>query len=84
MATARKTTNAKTTAPKSASTRKAPGAPDSPMTTMSDEEGDRAAGSPSHDDIARRAYEIYLERGGEHGRDEDDWRQAEEELRHGR
>jgi len=35
---------------------------------------------PTRDDIARRAYELYLERGAEHGRDEDDWRRAEEEL----
>lgn len=30
--------------------------------------------------IAERAYEIYEERGGEHGRDQDDWFQAEGEL----
>jgi hypothetical protein len=32
-------------------------------------------------DIARRAYEIYLERGGTHGADFDDWLAAERELR---
>jgi hypothetical protein len=31
-------------------------------------------------DIARRAFEIYCERGGDHGRDLDDWLQAEREL----
>jgi hypothetical protein len=31
-------------------------------------------------DIARRAYELYERRGGEHGRDLDDWIQAEREL----
>ena len=31
--------------------------------------------------IARRAYEIFLSRGGEHGRDQEDWFQAEDELR---
>ena len=31
-------------------------------------------------DIARRAYELYIERGGEHGRDLDDWLRAELEL----
>jgi hypothetical protein len=36
---------------------------------------------PTHDEIARRAYQIYEERGGEHGRDWDDWLQAERELR---
>ncbi len=35
---------------------------------------------PSHDDIAKRAYELYLERGGEHGHDAQDWAQAESEL----
>jgi hypothetical protein len=33
------------------------------------------------DDIARRAYELYEERGGEHGHDVDDWLRAERELR---
>ena len=32
-------------------------------------------------DIARRAYELYLQRGGEHGGDLDDWLRAERELR---
>ena len=32
-------------------------------------------------DIARRAFEIYRERGRQHGRDLDDWLQAERELR---
>jgi hypothetical protein len=31
-------------------------------------------------DIARRAFEIFSERGCEHGRDVDDWLQAEREL----
>jgi hypothetical protein len=35
----------------------------------------------THDDVARRAYDLYLARGGEHGHDEDDWLQAEQELR---
>jgi hypothetical protein len=32
-------------------------------------------------DIARRAYELYLRRGGDHGHDLDDWLQAERQLR---
>jgi hypothetical protein len=32
-------------------------------------------------EIARRAYEVYCERGGQHGRDLEDWLQAERELR---
>ena len=35
----------------------------------------------SEDTIARRAFEFYCARGGEHGRDVDDWLQAERELR---
>jgi DUF2934 family protein len=30
--------------------------------------------------IAKRAYELFLARGGENGRDLDDWLQAEREL----
>jgi Protein of unknown function (DUF2934) len=33
-------------------------------------------------EIAVRAYELYEQRGREHGRDLDDWLQAERELRH--
>ena len=32
-------------------------------------------------DVARRAYDRYLARGGDHGHDVDDWLQAERELR---
>ena len=32
-------------------------------------------------EIARRAYDLYLARGCEHGHDVDDWWQAERELR---
>ncbi len=41
----------------------------------------QAAGNPEQ--IAERAYEIFLSRGGEHGRDQEDWFQAERELRSG-
>ncbi len=34
--------------------------------------------------IARRAYERFQMRGGEHGRDQDDWLEAERELIKGR
>ena len=34
----------------------------------------------SMDRIAKRAYELYAERGGEHGRDQDDWLRAEQEV----
>jgi Protein of unknown function (DUF2934) len=35
---------------------------------------------PSQDDIARRSYEIFLERGGIHGNDIEHWAQAERDL----
>jgi hypothetical protein len=31
-------------------------------------------------DVARRAYDLFLARGGEHGHDVNDWMQAEREL----
>jgi len=34
-----------------------------------------------HQEIERRAYELYLQRGGGDGRAEEDWFQAERELR---
>lgn len=39
---------------------------------------------PNEGDIRRRAYQLYLERGGAHGSDFDDWLEAERELRDGR
>lgn len=35
---------------------------------------------PSEEQIEQRAYELYLERGCEHGRDIEDWLEAEREL----
>ena len=35
----------------------------------------------TNSDVARRAYELYLARGGNHGLDLDDWLHAERELR---
>lgn len=34
-----------------------------------------------YDEIRRRAYEFYCERGGEHGSHEADWHRAESEVR---
>ena len=43
--------------------------------------GERAAvNSAREQEIRRRAYEIYLERGEQPGHDLDDWLQAEREL----
>ena len=40
----------------------------------------RTESAVTSDAIARRAYEIYLSRGGAHGHNIDDWLQAEREL----
>ncbi len=42
---------------------------------------DADAFGPSEDDIRLRAYHRYLERGGGHGMDFQDWLEAERELR---
>ena len=39
-----------------------------------------AFGASSHEAIAKRAYELYAQRGYQHGYDADDWLQAEAEL----
>ena len=36
---------------------------------------------PTREQIAQRAYELYQQRGGQHGRDLEDWLAAERELR---
>lgn len=36
---------------------------------------------PTPDEIRQRAHAIYLERGGAHGQDLDDWLRAESELK---
>jgi len=36
--------------------------------------------TPNHDEIRRRAYEIYLERGSAPGQEREDWLQAEREM----
>jgi hypothetical protein len=35
----------------------------------------------AYEEIARRAYALFLSRGAEHGRDFDDWLEAERQLR---
>jgi hypothetical protein len=39
--------------------------------------------APTVEEIRQRAYEIYLERGGFDGADQDDWLQAERDLANG-
>jgi hypothetical protein len=43
-----------------------------------------ATQGPTHEQIARRAYELYLARGATDGQAEQDWMQAERELKLGR
>jgi hypothetical protein len=51
---------------------------DAPLESMAS----RSMGSePSEEDIRLRAYHRYLERGGGHGMDFEDWLEAERELR---
>ena len=48
------------------------------------ETGEASAASATRNErIRRRAYEIYLERGEQSGRELDDWLQAESELERG-
>lgn len=39
------------------------------------------ATTSQNESVAKRAYERYLERGGEHGHDQEDWFEAEREIR---
>lgn len=39
-----------------------------------------SARTPSHDEIAQRAFELFLARGRQHGRAQEDWLNAEREL----
>ena len=46
--------------------------------------GEVPVGNPARDEeIRRRAYEIYLERGEQPGRELDDWLQGKRELEYG-
>lgn len=48
-------------------------------TTLANE-AQPAENHPTHEEVELRAYQIYVERGGTHGQDVDDWLQAEREL----
>jgi hypothetical protein len=39
-----------------------------------------SAAAPTYDEIAKRSYELFLDRGGEHGHADEDWARAEAEL----
>jgi hypothetical protein len=63
---------------KNSSTKLQAGSPDGDGT------GEDAVGNSSRDEeIRRRAYEVYLERGEQSGTEQDDWLQAERELEAG-
>ena len=44
-------------------------------------DGATPAAPPAYDDIARRAYELYQQRGAADGQEVDDWLRAEAELK---
>ena len=44
----------------------------------------RNTSSEENETISARAYELYLQRGGEHGHDAEDWLRAEGEIHHNR
>jgi hypothetical protein len=57
------------------------GSTESQATSTQAETGEVSGGNAARDeDIRRRAYEIYLERGETPGRELDDWLQAKREL----
>ena len=58
-----------------------PAANDSPALDKSMSDRRPMASPPSQDDIRSRAYQRYLERGGSHGLDFEDWLEAERELK---
>ena len=62
------------------------GSPEPQATETSNGE-ERAAGAGGNsaldEEIRHRAYQLYVERGEEHGRDLDDWLQAKREVEDG-
>ena len=59
--------------------RSSPGKRATPKKKSSEKRTD-SPGRRLEEQIARRAYELYLERGGQPGRELDDWLQAEREV----
>ncbi len=48
--------------------------------SSSESQPQTASGAPTREEIELRAHQIYVERGGAHGQDVEDWLQAESEL----
>ncbi len=63
-----------------ASTKKTPKAETAPRAAAPPRRVRKKPTPPTEHDIASRAYELFLQRGGEHGRDLDDWLLARREL----
>jgi Protein of unknown function (DUF2934) len=61
-------------------TQRAIGSEPSKAIRSQDKQGGFAMFEPSGEEIARRAHELYVQRGGEHGKDVEDWVTAEKEL----
>jgi hypothetical protein len=58
--------------------------PQATDTSNGEERAASAGGNSALDaEIRRRAYQLYVERGEEHGRDLDDWLQAKREFEDG-
>ena len=58
-----------------------PGARPEALDAMSAFDAGHNTDGPTDEDIRKRAYQRYLERGGGHGMDFEDWLEAEKELR---
>ncbi len=79
----RKTVKGRTTsAPKTAKTPTLTTVqPTSPTSAATPEMADpKGTPAPTHDEIARRSYELFLARGGQAGHEVEDWLTAEREL----
>jgi hypothetical protein len=66
-----------TDTPRPRTTRRQPVKKQPPSTSTND----RESSLPSEEEIRRRAYQLYEQRGAEPGRDKEDWERAEQELR---
>jgi hypothetical protein len=51
------------------------------MVETRDESAELTHAEPTEEEIRQRAYQRYLERGGGHGMDFEDWLEAERELK---
>jgi len=70
---------------KSTSSRKSAATQPNPVTPIRESTGTGDNGAAQldpgiHDEIRARAYELYQERGGQHGFDQEDWQRAETEI----